>query len=54
MTLSIYKQKKVEELKRKAVALYKQGLTLREVARAIGKSRTWVHEAVKELKADRT
>jgi len=38
-----------EELKEKAKKLYRQGLTMREVARIIGKSRQWVCIAVKEL-----
>ena len=49
MKLSPYRQKIVDEKKKKAIKLYKQGLTMREVGKLLGKSRTWVCDAVKEL-----
>lgn len=49
MKLSPYRQKIIDEKKRKAIKLYKQGLTMREVGKSLGKSRTWVWDAVKKL-----
>ena len=39
------------DLKHRAFKLYKQGLTLREVGAALGRSHEWVNKAVKELTA---
>jgi len=52
MSISKYQKEKTSKLKGKAAELYRQGLTLREVGRVIGKSYEWVREAVKEV--DRT
>jgi transposase-like protein len=49
MKRSIYQEEKINKQKEKAVALYKQGLTLREVGKAVGKSHEWVNQALKEL-----
>lgn len=48
MGISIFRLKKIEELKQKAVTLYRQGLTTREVGKIIDKSHTWVWDAIKE------
>lgn len=47
--LSPYQVQKRDELKKKALKLYKQGLTTRETASLVKKSHTWVAQAVKEL-----
>ncbi len=49
--ISDYQKQKLQELKQKAVKLYRQGLTLREVEKVIGKKRSyeWIRGAVKEL-----
>ena len=51
MTQSIYQKKKIEVLKRKALKLYREGFTLREVGRAVEKSYQWVANSIKELTA---
>jgi transposase-like protein len=48
MKFSKYQIKQRNALKTKAIKLYKQGLTLRQVAPIIGKSSQWVWRAVKE------
>lgn len=54
MAISQFKQKQVNEMKDKAVRLYKQGLDTRTVAKMLKelhgfkRSHTWVWEAVKE------
>jgi transposase-like protein len=47
--VSKYRQQNIDKLKEKAFTLYKQGLTLREVGKAICKSHEWVRKAVKEM-----
>lgn len=37
------------ELQRKALEFYKQGLTLRQVGKIVGKSHEWVRNAVEKL-----
>lgn len=54
MPPSIYKKKKNDEIKKKAVVMYKSGLSCREVSAAleqigIKKSYAWVSRAVNEL-----
>ena len=49
MAISEYKKQNIDKLKVKAVELYKQGLTLREVAKIVGKSHEWVRNAIKEM-----
>ena len=49
MPLSPYQKKRKELLKKKAASLYKQGFSMREVARTLGKSRQWVCDAVKDF-----
>ena len=44
--ISEYRQRVIDELRRKAYALHKEGFTLREAARAIGKSHEFVRQAV--------
>lgn len=48
MKISIYQKKKINELKKKAIALYKTGMTTREVGKIVGRSRTWVAISVRE------
>ena len=47
--LSLYQIQKRDELKKKAMKLYKQGLTTREIAPLVKKSHTWVAQAIREL-----
>jgi len=49
MKLSKFQQKKNLLLRAKAKKLYKQGLSTREVGKIIGRSHTWVENAVKSL-----
>lgn len=49
MKQSIYQIKKREALREKARKLYREGLSLRQVGNALGKSHQWVAEAVKAL-----
>lgn len=50
MPISNYQKEKNMELKRKAFELYKQGLTLREIKKALGqKSHEWFRQGIKEL-----
>ncbi len=48
MKFSKYQSKQRNALKKKAIKLYKQGLTLRQVGPIVGKSRHWVWRAVKD------
>ena len=54
MPLSPFKQKQIDEMKDKAVRLYKQGFDTRTAAKmlkelyGVQRSHTWVWEAVKE------
>lgn len=48
MALSRPKLNKIEKLKIQARFLYKEGLSTRIVGKIIGKSHTWVADAVKE------
>ena len=49
MKLSEYQKKKIEDRQRKAMKLYKQGLTTREIGKALERSHTWVWNAVKKM-----
>jgi hypothetical protein len=49
MRPSVYKRKKIQEKKEKAIALYKEGLSTREVAKILERSHNWVAIAVREL-----
>ena len=49
MKPSEFKLKKILEKKKKAVTLYKNGLSTREVAKVVQRSHAWVALAVKEL-----
>ena len=49
MNKSPYLDRKRREQYAKALALYKQGLTTREIGKALGKSHAWVALAVKKL-----
>ena len=54
MPLSIFKQKQINEMKEKAVRLYKQGFDTRTAAKMLKelygfkRSHTWVWEAVRD------
>lgn len=54
MITSKFKKAKIAKLKQKAVSLYKEGLTTREVGKAIGRSHNWVAVAVRELSTAKT
>jgi hypothetical protein len=49
MNKSPYLDRKRRAQYTKALALYKQGLTTREIGKALGKSHAWVALAVKKL-----
>jgi transposase-like protein len=49
MVVSKYQKEKINKLKKKAVKLYRQGLTLRDIEPIVGKSYEWIRGAVKEL-----
>jgi len=53
MPISTYQIKKINELKKKAFLLYKQGLPTREVGKMLNRSHNWVAKAVKELSTER-
>ena len=42
-------KKKIEDRQKKAMKLYKQGLTTREVGSALGKSHTWAWNAIRKM-----
>ena len=48
MKRSVYQIQKIEQLKKKAIQLYRQGYTLREVGKVIGRSHQWVALVLKE------
>ena len=48
MKSNIYRQKKLKELKKKALTLYKEGLNVYEVGKLVGRSHTWVWLLVKK------
>ena len=52
MPISKYQKEKLQELKKKAAKLYREGFTTRQVGKVVGRSRQWVSDAVKEF--DRT
>ena len=47
--VSIYRKKLIEKKKKEAIALYRQGLSLRAVGRIVGKSHEWVNKAVEKV-----
>ena len=49
MTLSKHRKALNKALAEKALLLYKEGLTLREVATVIGRSHQWVNMEIKKL-----
>lgn len=49
MPISEYKKQKNLELKKKALQLYKEGLTLRELVPVIGMSYEWIRKGINEL-----
>jgi hypothetical protein len=51
MPLSPYQRKNIEALKERARQLYQQGLTTRAIGAQLGKSHTWVADAVKPKKS---
>lgn len=50
MKISIYQQKQKELLREKARKLYREGLSLRQVGKALSKSHQWVADAIKHYK----
>jgi transposase-like protein len=48
MKRSIYQIQRIEQLKKKAIQLYRQGYTLREVGKVVGRSHQWVALVLKE------
>ena len=46
MPISIYQKKFIDERKAKAIRLYKQGMTTREIGKLLSRSRQWVSNAV--------
>jgi len=48
MKRSIYQIKKLEQVKKKAIQLYRQGYTLRQVGQLVGRSHQWVALVLKE------
>jgi transposase len=46
--LSPYGYKLIEEKKAKAIHLYTQGMTLREIGKILARSRTWVWKVIKQ------
>lgn len=56
MQPSTYKRQKTQDLKAKALTLYKEGLSTREVGKVLSRSHNWVAMALRELstgKADK-
>lgn len=52
MSVSKFKKSKINELKRKAMVLYQQGLSTRDVAKVVNRSHQWVAIAVRGLSTD--
>lgn len=48
MAVSVFKKKQLDELKNRAVELYKLGLSMRAVAKEVGKSHQWVAVVVRD------
>ena len=53
MKTSKYQKLKISKEAKKAVLLYKQGLTLREVGNLIGRSHEWVRKQINDLSTDK-
>jgi transposase len=49
MPISIYQKKNIQDKKKQAVKLYKQGLTTRQVGKLLNRSHNWVAMALHEL-----
>jgi len=47
--ISKFKQKKIFEIKIKAYKLHVEGLTLREIAHVLPRSRQWIMHAIREV-----
>ena len=52
MKVSPYRAAKIAEKKKQALELYKQGLSLRAVSKAIGMSHQWVATAIALLTSE--
>lgn len=50
--VSIYRKKQIEQEKKKIFAMYKRGLSMREVAKVFGISHSWVGLIIKEKTAN--
>lgn len=42
MPVSKYKKAKIEEMKKQAIAMYKQGLSVRAIGKVLGVSHTYI------------
>lgn len=49
MPISPYQQQQKHQLRTKALLLYQQGLSLREVGKIVNRSHEWVRQAVQLL-----
>jgi len=49
MTISKYKKASVDKLKEKAIQLYKEGLSTREVGKIVKRSHEWVAKVVRGI-----
>lgn len=49
MALSKYQKQNIDKIKIRAIELHKQGLSLRQIEKIVGKSYEWVRQAIKEL-----
>jgi len=55
MSISKYKEARNVEIKRKALELYKQGFTLREIGDTLNMSYEWIRKGIQEVeKIDKT
>lgn len=54
MKTSIYQQKAKQKLAKKALQMYRQGLSTRDVAKLVKKSHTWVAQRVAILEGQKS
>ena len=50
--MSIYKKNNIDRIKKKAIELYKTGLSTRAVAQLVGRSHNWVALLMKSTPVD--
>lgn len=53
MKISEYQRENIRKSKIEAIELYKKGLSLRKVAKIMGKTHYWVWEIVKEMEKEK-